>query len=120
VFSQRAKLFRYSPETKEWKERGVGELKILHHRENGTYRLLMRREQVHKLVLNQLITASLSLSHLATSSNAWCWAGMNFAEGESNLEELAVRFKVSTKPSLVYLTYSPSYICSFLNLDIKK
>ncbi|KAF4521476.1 hypothetical protein B566_EDAN001773 [Ephemera danica] len=93
LFCQRAKLYRYSADLKEWKERGVGEIKVLHHKVNGTYRLLMRREQVHKLVLNQLLNPATTLSRMATNSNAWCWAGLNYAEDEAKLEELAVRFK---------------------------
>lgn len=46
VFCHRAKLYRYEAATKEWKERGVGEMKILHHPVKKTYRLLLRREQV--------------------------------------------------------------------------
>ena len=46
VFCSRAKLYRYETAAKEWKERGVGEMKILHHPVNKTYRLLLRREQV--------------------------------------------------------------------------
>lgn len=46
VFCHRAKLYRYESATKEWKERGVGEMKILHHPGKKTYRLLLRREQV--------------------------------------------------------------------------
>jgi len=46
VFCHRAKLYRYESATKEWKERGVGEMKILHHPVKKTYRLLLRREQV--------------------------------------------------------------------------
>jgi E3 SUMO-protein ligase RanBP2 len=37
---------RYDPNNKEWKERGVGNLKILKHKTKGTYRVLLRREQV--------------------------------------------------------------------------
>lgn len=34
LFNERAKLFRYDDESKEWKERGIGQLKILHHPHN--------------------------------------------------------------------------------------
>ena len=44
LFESRAKLFRFVGG--EWKERGLGVLKILQHRESGRIRLLMRREQV--------------------------------------------------------------------------
>ena len=44
LFESRARLFRFVGE--EWKERGLGVLKILQHRESGRIRLLMRREQV--------------------------------------------------------------------------
>nr|CAD7443293.1 unnamed protein product [Timema bartmani] len=112
MFCQRAKLYRYDASTKEWKERGVGEMKILHHPTNHTFRLLLRREQVslelsppprnewlfevHKVVCNHLITADLDLKPLATSDKAWCWGALNYTEeGEGRLEELAVRFKLS-------------------------
>lgn len=53
----------------------------------------MRREQVHKVVLNQLITADLNLQPLNTCDKAWVWGGYNYAEEEPALEKLAVRFK---------------------------
>ncbi|XP_050315479.1 E3 SUMO-protein ligase RanBP2-like, partial [Anthonomus grandis grandis] len=37
IFNERAKLFRYDSSTKEWKERGVGQFKILLHPQNKTY-----------------------------------------------------------------------------------
>lgn len=101
VFCQRAKLYRYEVDSKQWKERGVGEMKILKHPGRGTYRLLLRREQVHKVVLNQLVCADLELSPLSASDVAWCWGGVNFAEDDTTgeiktdpkPEKLAVKFK---------------------------
>ncbi|XP_057333326.1 E3 SUMO-protein ligase RanBP2-like [Microplitis mediator] len=93
VFSQRAKLYRFETETKEWKERGVGDMKLLHHVEKGTYRLLLRREQIHKIVCNFSISPDLEFQPLKTSDRSWMWVGMNYIEGELVLEQLAVRFK---------------------------
>ncbi|XP_014610617.1 PREDICTED: E3 SUMO-protein ligase RanBP2-like [Polistes canadensis] len=92
-FCNRAKLYRYDNATKEWKERGVGEMKILYHAEYGTYRLLLRREQVYKVVCNFLITQDTEFRPLSTSNRAWIWAGMNHAEEPPTVEELAVKFK---------------------------
>ncbi|KYM98884.1 E3 SUMO-protein ligase RanBP2, partial [Cyphomyrmex costatus] len=93
VFCQRAKLYRYDNATKEWKERGIGEMKILHHVGHGSYRLLLRREQVHKVVCNFLITLDVEFHPLSTSNQAWMWAGMNYAEQEPCVEQLAIKFK---------------------------
>jgi len=93
MFCERAKLYRYTTETKEWKERGVGNMKLLYHPQQNTYRLLLRREQVHKLVLNQLITNEIDLQPMQTSDRAWCWYGYNHTEDGSQLEQLAIRFK---------------------------
>ena len=44
LYSHRAKLFRLVDG--EWKERGIGDVKILKHKTSNKIRLLMRREQV--------------------------------------------------------------------------
>lgn len=35
LFNERSKLFRFDVENKEWKERGVGQMKILYHPVNS-------------------------------------------------------------------------------------
>ncbi|KAI9579081.1 E3 SUMO-protein ligase RanBP2 [Glossina fuscipes] len=93
LFGERASLFRWDSTNKEWKERGVGELKILFHRDKGTYRMLMRREQIHKLVLNHRIGADFIFNNLGKNPKSFVWASMNYAESsEGLLEKLAVRF----------------------------
>ena len=64
-FKIRAKLFRFSETLlnkgsgkKEWIERGVGEVKILKHRENSMVRVLMRQEKTMKIVGNHVVTES--------------------------------------------------------------
>ena len=39
MFRQRAKLYRF--EVSEWKERGVGEMKIMKNKSSGNYRLIL-------------------------------------------------------------------------------
>lgn len=53
----------------------------------------MRREQVHKLVLNQLLTPNIDLQPMQMSDKAWVWAGYNYSEDGNELEQLAIRFK---------------------------
>jgi len=96
LFKHRAKVYRYCGETKQWKERGVGDIKILKHKVSSVHRVLLRRDQVHKIAANHRITAEMELKPLASSETAWCWYAMDFSEGhevEGSLEHLAVRFK---------------------------
>lgn len=68
-------------------------MKILFHRDKGTYRMLMRREQIHKLVLNHRIGADFVFNNLSKNPKSFAWASMNYAEStEGVLEKLAIRF----------------------------
>ena len=52
VFKMRAKLFRYISDSREWKERGTGDVRLLKHNENGKTRLVMRRDKTLKVCAN--------------------------------------------------------------------
>ncbi|NWU28197.1 RBP2 ligase, partial [Dyaphorophyia castanea] len=93
LYSQRVKLFRFDPETSQWKERGVGNLKILKNEVNGKVRILMRREQVLKVCANHWITTTMNLKQLSGSDKAWMWMANDFSDGDAKLEQLAAKFK---------------------------
>ncbi|XP_009695971.1 PREDICTED: E3 SUMO-protein ligase RanBP2 [Cariama cristata] len=93
LYCQRVKLFRFDPETSQWKERGVGNLKILKNEVNGKVRILMRREQVLKVCANHWITTTMNLKQLSGSDKAWMWMASDFSDGDAKLEHLAAKFK---------------------------
>ena len=94
MFSHRAKLYRYVADDKQWKERGVGDIKLLKNRQSGKMRVLMRRDQVLKICANHQITIDMKLQPNAGSDRSWVWSTLaDFSEQECKAEQLAVRFK---------------------------
>ena len=94
MFSSRAKLYRYDKDVSAWKERGIGTMKILHNFEKGRSRILMRRECVHKVCANHVITADMKLEEKKATANCWIWSTLaDFSEEVARAEQLAVKFK---------------------------
>lgn len=93
-FSHRAKLFRHVD--KEWKERGIGDIKILKNQSTGCTRILMRREQTHKICANHKITPDMVLTTPEQDKDAksLLWAANDFADEKLQLEKFLVRFKL--------------------------
>ncbi len=95
LFKQRCKLYRFVAETKEWKEKGTGEIKLLSHRQNaGVFRILMRRDQVLKLCVNHRITSDLKFE--IYNEKQVRWHAEDYSEGAGKHELLAARFKSDT------------------------
>lgn len=66
----------------------------------------MRREQIHKLVLNMALTADLQINPMKQSDKAFVWVAQNFAEEQENgeVESLSVRFKYADLASKFHNT----------------
>ena len=78
----------------------MGDLKILYHAGHHRYRVLLRRDQIHKIATNHIISKDQKLEPMLGSESAVTYFAMDFAEGseEPKLEKLAVKFKhVETK-----------------------
>merc|ERR1711983_552163 len=74
-------------------DRGVGDIKILKHKAKNTFRVLLRREQVHKIACNHYITKEMELKPMFSSETAVCYFAMDFADEEAKMEHMAVKFK---------------------------
>ena len=59
IFQHRSKLFKFSKG--EWKERGLGDIKVLYNENTTKGRILMRREHIHKTCLNHSINNFMQL-----------------------------------------------------------
>ncbi|PLB33152.1 Ran GTPase-binding protein YRB1 [Aspergillus candidus] len=101
TFKMRAKLFRFDRESKEWKERGTGDLRLLKHKENQKTRLVMRRDKTLKVCANHYIVPDMKLSPNVGSDRSWVWnAAADVSEGEPEAATLAIRFGNSENANL--------------------
>jgi hypothetical protein len=86
---------------KNWKERGVGDIRFLRceysnhspilkrlllfnfrHKENSRIRVLMRQEKTLKIIVNSFLDPRIVLSPNAGNDKSWVWVAFDFAEGE--------------------------------------
>jgi len=92
----RAKLYRFETnETPaEWKERGVGDVKLLKNPKTNSIRVLMRRDKTLKICANHSITPLMELKpHSGNSDKAFVWSTLgDFSDGEPRPETLCIRF----------------------------
>ena len=99
TFKMRSKLFRFTETLlnkgsgkKEWIERGVGEMKLLKHRESSMIRVLMRQEKTMKIIANHVVDPRIELEPNVGSDRSWVWSCFDFAEGDLVEEIFALRF----------------------------
>lgn len=95
IFKIRSKLYRMDKDADppEWKERGLGDLKILFHPKRKSYRVVMRREQTLKICANHAITPEMNLRPMKGSEKAFVWfTAADAADEEPVHQTLAARF----------------------------
>lgn len=88
----KTKVYRFR---KEWKERGVGQLRFLKHKSSGFVRILVRAEKTHKCVMNHYVINKdifCKLEQLKTSNNTWTWAAHDISDEQPETEKFCAKF----------------------------
>ncbi|CAE6943408.1 Nup358 [Symbiodinium sp. CCMP2592] len=94
IYSQRSKLYRFKDS--DWKERGLGDSKLLRNRVTGKVRYMMRQEKTGKIVANHYLIAYPPYCELAPNAGSdkiWTWTTIDCAEDEQKVEQFSLRFK---------------------------
>jgi Ran-binding protein 1 len=102
IVNYRAKLFVFGETLldkgtgkKTWRERGIGDVKILQHKENKKYRILMRQEKTMKPICNHVVDPRIEMQPQMSSDKAMMWSAFDFSEGELVETIFAMRFSNS-------------------------
>lgn len=97
-WQQRSKLYRFGTDTdgdQVWKERGLGESKLLKHKTTGKIRFLLRQEKTLKVVANHYVLETEALCKLKPnigSDKIWVWTANNTYDDETKVEQMALKF----------------------------
>eukprot|EP00884_Botryococcus_braunii_P019437 jgi/Botrbrau1/6177/Bobra.0344s0017.1 len=86
----KSKLYRF--DNGEWKERGVGQLKLLEHKESKKIRLLFRQEKTLKIRANHMVMPGTKLQEHTGSEKAWVYSTFDFADETQKMELFCLRF----------------------------
>ncbi|KAK6118324.1 hypothetical protein DH2020_047895 [Rehmannia glutinosa] len=88
----KAKLYRFDKEGNQWKERGVGTVKLLKHKESGKVRLVMRQNKTLKICANHLVLPTMAVQEHQGNDKSCVWHAADFADGELKDETFCIRF----------------------------
>eukprot|EP00040_Diaphanoeca_grandis_P028415 m.164582 g.164582 ORF g.164582 m.164582 type:complete len:463 (-) comp31344_c0_seq1:42-1430(-) len=94
----------------QWKERGVGFLKLLKHNSTKVTRLLMRREQVLKLCANHTLGDEMQLSPMTGSTKAWVYSCYSDFSEPPTIQPatIAIRFKTKEEADVFKVAFEKS------------
>ena len=94
IYKQRIKLYRFSKE--EWKERGVGNCKMMRNDADKKIRFVMRQEKTLKVIANFALSAApmCVLTNMNNNEKAYMWScGDCSDKAEGEVTKLAARFQ---------------------------
>ncbi|EIE19563.1 RAN binding protein, RANBP1, partial [Coccomyxa subellipsoidea C-169] len=99
----KSKLYRFDNDSGEWKERGIGQVRLLESNDTGKIRLLMRQEKTLKIRANHFVMPGTKLQEHSGSEKAWVYSTVDFADEEQRPELFCFRFSsIESAPLLTF------------------
>merc|ERR1712194_120711 len=99
LYTMRSKLFVFGETlldvgtgNKSWRERGIGEARLLRHKEHQRTRLLIRQEKTMKIIANFAVDPRITLEPNAGSDRSWVWSAFDYSENCLVETVFALRF----------------------------
>jgi Ran-binding protein 1 len=92
LFCSKSKLYRFDNESSEWKERGVGQAKLLKHKESSRIRFLMRQDKTLKIRANHVVMPGTKVQEHTGSEKAMVFSCVDFADEVQRPELFCIRF----------------------------
>lgn len=89
----KSKVYRFRD--KEWKQRGIGELRFLKHKVSKLIRIIGRTEKTYRCMINHFLVKKGilgNLEKLQTHENAWSWAGHDISDEVPTIDKFGARF----------------------------
>lgn len=87
------KLFTFDKESREWKQRGTGDISLLRRKGSGKTRLFVRRAKTLQVIADHEIVPEMKLTPGARCDRSWVWhAPEGVSETEPGVCGVAVRF----------------------------
>jgi hypothetical protein len=99
LYRHRALLYRMNTETKSWVQRGIGDLKLVREKSNGTISMAMHMEKTFRPCLGCVVLPTSEMEANPTSDRSWTWTTTDFADfdepGVPKVGLFAIKFKTS-------------------------
>ncbi|KAG6769605.1 hypothetical protein POTOM_025255 [Populus tomentosa] len=92
ILDLKAKLYRFVKEGNQWKERGVGTVKLLKHKDSAKVRLVFRQSKTLKICANHLVLPTINVQEHHGNDKSCLWHAADFADGELKDELFCIRF----------------------------
>ena len=92
IICSKCKLYRFDNESSEWKERGVGQAKIMKHKANSRTRFLMRQDKTLKIRGNHVVMPGTKVQEHTGSEKAMVFSCVDFADEVQRPELFCIRF----------------------------